>query len=89
MFSRDEQRICNHFTDSLLANHREGVLDEMISKGPFQVCLSSQDPIYSLLSVSEFSTVPGCVLARLCDLAQRPQDGKWGLVASLWAAPLT
>lgn len=86
-FSREVQGICSHIIDFLL----EKTTEEMHwMRWSLTVCSSStfffpQDPIYSLLSVSEFSTglfTPGRVLGKLHDLAWRPQDGKWGLLAS-------
>lgn len=38
-FSREEQGICSPVIDSILVDHKGGVLDEVISDGPFQVFL--------------------------------------------------
>lgn len=98
-FSMEVQGICSHIIDflmeiSFLLPFRGAVLDEVISDSLFQVYLFFsffQDPIYSLLSVSEFSTglfTPRHVLGKLHDLAWRPQEGKWGLLVSLCRAVL-
>lgn len=92
-FSREVQGICSYIIDCLL----EKTTEEMCRmRWSLTVCSSPtffffQDPIYSLLSVSEFSTglfTPRRVLGKLHDLAWRPQDGKWGLLASLCHAVL-